>query len=475
MAIDVSELIPQPTTTVNSRWRRIVTPIPVPESVSVIERLRAVEPRSMAGLPPILWHEAEGFLVRDPFGNQWIDLTSGIVVANAGHSHPRILDAIRQATDRRLLATYAFPSQARLHLLENLVAISPIPDSKAILFCSGTEATECAMTVMRRHGQQIHSGKTGILSFAGSFHGRTLAASLAGGIQQPSDWIDRADVHHFQVPFPDCPRCPWGKPQYDQCGETCFQNCLESLSQRGIGPERIAGVILEPVPGWSTRAMPPDFASAMAAWAKENDVLIAFDEIQCGCGRTGKLFACEHLHIVPDLIALGKGLTSSLPVSAVIGGRDLLDKAVPGEMSSTHGGNPVCTAAALANLQVIEDERLVEASAQTGARVLDRLQSLKSEFPNRVQTVDGLGLFISIHLKHPDDGQPDVLLADAVAREAIRRGVLMFTTGRGYLKFTPPLCINVDAALEAADVLKCSLSTLLTSERETTATNSREC
>ena len=206
MTIDVSELIPQETAAVNSRWRRIVTPIPVPESVPVIERLRSVEPQSMAGMPPILWHEANGFLVRDPFGNQWIDLTSGIIVTNAGHSHPRILDAIRPATDRRLLATYAFPSQARLQLLEKLVVLSPIPDSKAILFCSGTEATECAMTVMRRHGQQRHSGKTGILSFVGSFHGRTLAVSLAGGTEQPSDWIDRADVHHFHVPFPDCPQ-----------------------------------------------------------------------------------------------------------------------------------------------------------------------------------------------------------------------------------------------------------------------------
>ena len=469
MPIDASELIPQQTTAVDSRWRRIVTPIPVPESIPVIERLRAAEPCSMSGMPPILWHEAEGFLVRDPFGNQWIDLTSGIVVANSGHSHPRILDAIRQATDQPLLATYAFPSQARLELLEKLVAISPIPDSKAILFCSGTEATECAMTVMRRHGQQIRSGKTGILSFAGSFHGRTLAASLAGGTEQPSDWIDRADVHHFHVPFPDCPRCPWGKPEYNHCGETCFQNCLKSLSQRGIGPEQIAGIILEPVPGWTTRAMPTDFVAAMAAWARKHDVLIAFDEVQCGCGRTGKLFACEHLHFIPDLIALGKGLTSSLPVSAVLGHRDLLNQAVPGEMSSTHGGNPVCAAAALANLQVIEDERLVEASARTGARVLEKLQSLKSEFPDRVRAVDGLGLFISIHLKHPDDGQPDVVLADAVAREAICRGVLMFTTGRGYLKFTPPLCIDVDAALEAADVLCCSLSNLLASKRETMA------
>ena len=454
MAFDVSELIPQKTTAVKSRWRCIVTPIPVPQSLRVIERLRAVEPRSMAGMPPILWHEAEDFLVRDRFGNQWIDLTSGIVVANAGHSHPRILDAIRQATDRRLLATYAFPSQARLQLLEKLVAISPIPDSKAILFCSGTEATECAMTVMRRHGQQKHFDKTGILSFAGGFHGRTLAASLAGGIQQPSDWIDRAQVHHFHVPFPDCPRCPWGRQQYDQCGATCFQNCLESLSKRNIGPERIAGIILEPIPGWSTRAMPPAFAAAMAAWAKKNDVLIAFDEIQCGCGRTGKLFACEHLDVVPDLIVLGKGLTSSLPVSAVLGSRELLDQAAPGEMSSTHGGNPVCAAAALANLQVIEEEHLVEASRHKGAIVLESLQSLKSERPDRVRAVDGLGLFIAVHLKRPEDDEPDIELADAIAREAIRRGVMMFVTGRGYLKITPPLSIDLDAVIEAVKVVR---------------------
>ena len=467
MTIDASDLIPRETARVNSRWRRIITPMPLPESLPVIERLRTVEPRSTAGMPPVLWHEAEGFLVRDPFGNQWIDLTSGIVVANAGHSHPRILAAIREATDRRLLATYTFASRARLQLLEKLVALSPIPDSKAILFCSGTEATECAITVMRRHGQQIHAGKTGVLSFAGSFHGRTLAASLAGGTQQPTDWIDRAAVQHFHLPFPDCPRCPWGKQQYDQCGQTCFQNCLESLAQRGIGPERIAGVILEPIPGWSTRAMPRDFASAMAAWARENEVLIALDEIQCGCGRTGKLFACEHLDLVPDLIALGKGLTSSLPVSAVIGRGELLDQALPGEMSSTHGGNPVCAAAALANLQIIEDEQLVEASARTGARVLRRLQSLPSEFPDRVHAVNGLGLFISIHLKRPDNGRPDVVLGDAIAREAVRRGVLMFTTGRGYLKFTPPLCIDVDAALEAADVIGECFSTLVRAAKGT--------
>ncbi len=453
MGIGVTSLTPKPTTAVNSRWRRIVTPIPAPQSIPMLKRLRASEPRSMAGMPPILWHDAEGILVRDPFGNQWIDLTSGIVLANAGHSHPRILAAIRRATDQRLLATYAFASEARLRLLEKLVALAPIPDAKAILFSAGTEATECAIMLMRRHGRQFHRDKIGILSLSGNYHGRTLGAQLASGSNQPADWIERERVYHFQIPSPDCLRCPWGRKEYDGCGSTCFQKGLESLVQRGADLERIAGIILEPVPGWTTRPIPSDFAEAAAAWAKRHDVLLALDEIQCGCGRTGKFFGCEHLSVVPDLIVLGKGLSSSLPVSAVIGRGEILDRPEPGEMSSTHGGNPVCAAAALENLQVIQDEQLVEAAARTGAVVLERLQSLRREFPERVFCVGGVGLFLSVHLGCPGKENPDVALADAVAEEAVRRGVLMFPTGRGYLKLTPPLCIDPEAALEAVDVI----------------------
>lgn len=442
MPIEIADLIPQATEPITSRWRCIRTPIPVPQSVPLIERLRRAEPISMAGMPPVLWHEADGFLVRDTYGNQWIDLTSGIVLANAGHSHPRILAAIRQATDQRLLATYAFPSVARLELLEKLVGLSPIPDAKAILYSAGTEATECAMSLMRRHGQRIHPKKTAIVSLEGHYHGRTLAANLASGTSHPDDWISRERVQHFQIPF----------PQDDASSK--FDSCLASLAKQGIKPQEVAGIILEPVPGTTTQAIPSEFAAHMFEWAKTNDVLITFDEIQCGCGRTGKLFACEHFDFVPDLIAMGKGLSSSLPVSAVLGRRELLDQTAPGNMSSTHGGNPICAAAALANLQVIEDERLVEASARTGEQVLERLRSLQRDFPRRIRSVQGLGLFISIHFKRPDNEQPDIAFADAIAMEAVRSGVLMFTTGRGYLKFTPPLSIDPEAAFEAVDVLR---------------------
>lgn len=453
MVLEVTSLQPIATSRATSRWRRIVTPIPAPESVPLIERLRRVEPQSMAGLPPILWHQAEGFLVRDPYGNQWIDLTSGIVLANAGHAYPRIVAAIRGATDQKLLATYAFPSQPRLALLEMLVALSPIPDSKAILFSSGTEASECAIMLMRRHGQRKHPEKVGILSLAGHYHGRTLAAQLASGKPLPIDWIDRERVQHFQIPAPNCLTCPRGHGQDVPCGADCFHAGLKALTARGVDLDRIAGLMFEPVPGTTTLPLPSDFAAAAADWARQQGVLLAFDEIQCGCGRTGKFFGGEHLGVQPDLIVLGKGLASSLPVSAVIGRREILDQPLPGDMSSTHGGNPLCAAAALANLQVLRDERLVGKSASTGTMVLDRLRTVRSEFPNQVHAVQGVGLFISLHLRRRNTQEPDIELADAVAQDAVRRGVLMFTTGRGYLKFTPPLGIDPEAALEAAAVI----------------------
>ena len=165
MGLPITSLIPLATDHIATRWRKIVTPLPVPESLSLLRRLRFVEPRSLAGMPPIVWDQAEGFLVRDPYGNQWIDLNSGIVMANAGHGHPRIRAAVQRICERPLLSTYAFPQQSRLPLLEKLVQISPIPNSKSILFSSGTEATECAMVLMRRNGHRLHPEKVGILSF----------------------------------------------------------------------------------------------------------------------------------------------------------------------------------------------------------------------------------------------------------------------------------------------------------------------
>ncbi len=454
MALPTTSLTPQPTQPIHTRWRRIVTPLPVPDSLPVLERLRRVEPRSLSGMPPIVWDRAEGFAVHDPYGNQWIDLTSGIVMANAGHGHPKIRAAIREMSEKPLMGTYIYPQVPRLKLLEKLVSLSPVPDSKAILFSAGTEATECAMMLMRRHGTRIDPAKFVIVSFEQGYHGRTLSAGLASGMPGPNDWIDRHAVGHFQIPFPFGPRWPWGDVWEDESGERAFGNCVEALRLQGITPDRIAGFIGEPVPGWATWSIPQGFARALVDWAHEHDILVCFDEVQCGCGRTGRFLGSEHCGVVPDLFTLGKGLSSSVPVSAVVGRQAVLDDPQAGDMSSTHGGNPVCAAAALACLEVLEEENLFEAARTAGRLALDALSALKRDFPEHVRSAHGPGLFISVHVQQPQTGEPDAELADAIALAAVRRGVMMFVTGRGMLKFAPPLGIDPEAALEAVGVIR---------------------
>ncbi|MBM3740501.1 MAG: aminotransferase class III-fold pyridoxal phosphate-dependent enzyme, partial [Acidobacteria bacterium] len=232
MALHVSDLTPVTTQPVHTRYRRIVTPLPAPQSIAEIERLRQFEPQSMAGMPPILWDGAENFLVRDPYGNQWIDLSSGIVVANVGHANPDVMAAIGRQLDAKRIFSYAFSTQVRRELLERLVKIAPEGLDKAILFSSGTEANECALSLMRKHGLRIAPDKLGILSFESSYHGRTLSAKLAGGPPGIVDGFRRESLFHWQLPLPGGP---------DSRG---FD---EDLAARGIRPESVAGIILESI------------------------------------------------------------------------------------------------------------------------------------------------------------------------------------------------------------------------------------
>jgi 4-aminobutyrate aminotransferase-like enzyme len=392
----------------------------------------------MAGMPPIIWHQAEGFLIRDPYGNQWIDLSSGIVVANVGHAHPRVLEAIRNQVDAKLVFSYAYPTEIRRQLLERLVALAPPGPHKAILFSSGTEATECAMSLMRKHGLKISPAKLGILSIESAYHGRTLSAKLAGSAPELVDGLDRKSVFHIQLPLP---------------GSAESQGFLADLASRNVKPETIAGIIFESIPGWTTTLYPQPYMKELAEWAGRYDVLITADEVQSGMGRTGKMFAFEHYDIEPDLIACGKGLSSSLPVSAVIGRERVMELADPGEMSSTFGGNPVCAAAALATLDVIEQEQLVARSALLGTELGKALGAIAEGYRPYVRSLEGRGLFYSLHLKNPCTGEVLSEQADAIAMACVRRGVMLFLTGRGFIKIVPPLTIDREALLEAVEVI----------------------
>jgi len=438
MSIQVSNLEPTTTEPVETRYRKIRTSIPVPESVPFLRRLRSVEPRSMQGMPPIVWHRAQGFLIGDAYGNQWIDLTSGIVMANAGHAHPRIIQAIREQLESSLLFSYAFPTQLRLDALARIAGLGPAGLDKAIMFSSGTEAIECCISLMRKHGLSLSPDKLGILSFAGCYHGRTLSARFAGGQRGPVDGLDRGAVFQTLLPLPGSPES---------------QGFEQDLIECGIDPATTAGIIMESIPGWSTTPYPQVYMDALAKWAAEHQVLVAMDEVQSGLGRTGRMFAFEHYGLAPGLIACGKGLSSSVPASAVIGRPEIMDLASPGEMSSTFGGNPVCAAAVLANLDVIRDEGLVDRSACLGKVLGDVLTQIANRHRPLVARLDGRGLFYSLHLQRPDTGEPLVELCDQIAMDCVRRGVMLFVTGRGMIKFSPPLVIEKDALLEAVGVI----------------------
>jgi len=433
---------------VETEFRRIVTAIPAPGSVETLRTLQRCEPVSMIGQPPIVWHRAEGFQVYDAYGNMWLDWSSGVVVANAGHGAPEIRDAIRGQVDQGLLHTYCFPNTARAALVEYLARIVPAPLAKVFLLTTGSEAIECAIKLARTYGQQRGGPeKISIVSFERAFHGRTLGAQMVGGIPALKGWIGNLDAAMHQVPFPDGFRTE----------DVSFDLFRRALEQHGVDPARVAAVILETFQGGGASFAPTEYIQALARWCREHGALLVFDEIQAGFGRTGRLFGFEHYGVVPDLVCCGKGLSSSLPVAAVIGRADVMDLYGPAEMTSTHTGNPVCAAAALASVRNVVEGGLVENARRMGEVLLDGLAGLRARHPGIVGAVHGRGLVAGLHLVHPGGKEPDGGLAFDVVEKAFQKGLLLFAPvgfGGATVKVAPPLTITTNAVREGLAVLE---------------------
>ena len=447
MADRVFSLEPREVPPVHTKHRRIQTPFPVPESLPILERLRDFEPRSMSGQPPVVWDRAEGVQVFDKWGNAWLDFSSGVLVTNAGHSHPAVVEAIVRQAQHSLLHNYCFPSELRSLLAEKLVRMSPEPLAKAFLLTTGAETTECAIKLMRTHGvARGGESKHVIITYDNAFHGRTMGAQMAGGMSAGKAWIVNLDPGMAQAPFPEGFRCP----------DTSFDFFLKCLDEQGLAPDRIAGVMTETYQGVNGCLAPPEYFPAMRQWADEHDILIAMDEVQAGFGRTGRMFGYEHYGIVPDIVCCGKGLGDGLPISAVIGREDVMDLYAPGTMTSTHTGNPICCAAALASIAAIEDEGLAENAARMGEVMMDALLPLKNRYPEAIGIIQGVGLVVAVQFTHPGTTDPNPDLAFEVTRRCIEKGLLLFApvgVGGCAIKLNPPLCIGEDAVLEGVGVL----------------------
>jgi 4-aminobutyrate aminotransferase-like enzyme len=441
---------------VETKYRKIKTTIPAPETINILLDLEKYESRSMHGQLPVVWDRAEDFRVFDPCGNCWIDFTSTIFLTNAGHANPKIVAGLQRVLDQRLLHTYTFPSQVRAQFLEKLIDLTPSQFEKAFLLSAGTEATECAVKLMRMYGQAISPNKVGIVSFKGAMHGRTMGAEMLKGDPNKSAWIGYMDpnMHHLPFPYPWTENTQTGK--YDW--KRRFQGDLEELKAKGLSFNNIAGFIIESYLGWGAIFYPVEYIKALVDFAREHNCLVTFDEIQGGFGRTGKLFVYEHYDVEPDLLCLGKALSGSLPLSAVIGSKKIMDLPEFGSMSSTHSANPLCCAAGLANLEALELGNLVVESARKGEILHRRLNAIKEKHSDRIAHVLGKGLLAGVIFKHPETGEPEELFPSRVCELSMQKGLLLVHTGRESIKIGPPLTIPDEALKEGLDVLEESIA-----------------
>jgi len=447
MATKEFPLRPEKVQPVETRYRKICTDIPVPESVPLLEKLRELEPRSMGGQPPVIWHRGQGATISDRWGNTWIDFSSGVLVTSVGHNHPEVIKAIRGMADQGLYHAYCFATEIRLRLIEELSTWLPAPLKRVFLLTTGSEATECCIKLARTYGLKVGGpAKRVLVTFDNGFHGRTMGAQLAGGAAALKSWLgENADF--VQVPFPD------GFRQKD----TSFELFEKTLADKGIKPEQVCGVMSETYQGCNATLMPVAYAQALRKWCDANKAVMIFDEVQAGFGRTGAAFGFSHLGIVPDLAACGKGIAGGMPLAAVLGTDELMSMYGPGEMTSTHSANTVCCAAALANLQAIRNEKMIENAARLAPMVAEGVRKIAAAAKGKIGHYDAVGLVGCVQFTKPNSTTPEPEHAWQMVQRAVQRGIMLFApvgVGGCAIKINPPLLIEEEALREGLQVLE---------------------
>jgi len=449
-------LKPVKTRKINTKYRTIKTSLPVPQSLPIFRALEKSEPRSMMGQPPIIWHKAEDFTVSDKWGNRWIDWSSGVLITNAGHGRKEIRKALKEVIDRGLLASYVFVHEQRAILTKMLQAISPDPRNYTVfLLSTGSEATENCIKLSKTYALEKHGPqKKYFVTFQNAFHGRTMGSQLAGGMPRLKKWIGECDPTFIQVPFPD------GYKNEN----VSFDLFISALRKKGVAPNNIAGVMTESYQGIGPDFLPVEYAKKLEAFCREHDIALCFDEVQAGFGRTGKMFCFEHYGVKPDLIACGKGISSSLPISAVIGRKDIQALYAPGSMTSTHSASPLPVAAAITNLHIIKREHLVERAAKMGKILVPEVRRIQRKYPEALGCAQGKGLVAGIQVVKPGTKEPNPELALKINVACFQRGLLMFAPvgiGGECLKIAPPLTIKEDALRESIRVFEEAIDSVL--------------
>jgi len=428
----------------------LITVLPGPKARSIIDRDEAVLSPSYTRGYPLVVAKGEGAMIEDVDGNRFLDCNAGIAVVATGHCHPKIVHAIREQAGKLIhMSGTDFYYENMVQLAEKLAALAPGGFAKRVYFGnSGTEAMEAALKMAR-----YHTGRGQFVAFFGAFHGRTMGSlALTGSksTQKKGFFPMMPGAHH--VPYAYCYRCAYGKTP-DSCSVECVKAIEDTLFRQTLPAEEVAAIVVEPVQGEGGYVVPPQkFFDELRRVAEKHGILLIFDEIQSGMGRTGKMFAAEHFGVAPDILTLAKGIASGMPLGATVARAEVMSWK-PGAHASTFGGNPVCVASALATIELLEQE-LIDNAARVGAHMKARLDELPKRFPI-VGDVRGLGLMIGIELVRDQatkERAPE--LRDRLVEMCFERGVLVLGAGSNTIRICPPLVITRDQADLAVDTIE---------------------
>ena len=408
----------------------------------IISRSRAVIAPSLAFVTDIHAVKAEGAWITSSDGRRYLDFSSGLAVANIGHNHPAVVAAAKAQIDAFIHTSDVYRTEPMVALAEKIGTIAPPGLASCFFSNSGAEVVDGAIKLAR-----FVTGRQGIVAFTGAFHGRTLGAvSLT-----TSNVKYRRRTHPllpavYHADFPYCFRCPASRNR-DACGLECRAD-LERIFRTVIPPEEVAAVIIEPIQGEGGYVpAPAEYLKYLRETCDRHGIVLIFDEIQCGMGRTGRFFACQGADVVPDVLLIAKGIASGFPLSAIVARPETMEKWSPGAHGTTFGGNPVACAAALATIDVIEREGLLERALTLGRRATERLVDLSRRF-SIIGDVRGPGLMIGIEFVK-EDGSPNPEACRKVRSACQERGLVLIDCGRDkhVIRFIPPL-IATDAEMD---------------------------
>ena len=436
-----------------TRAIHLQTAVPGPRSQEILERKDRAVASPLAVYLPLVVAEAHGSTITDVDGNTFIDFTGGVGVLNVGHTHPRVVEAVQEQAARFIHTDFTIvPYEVYVSLAERLVAVAPFSGpTKAAFFNAGSEAVENAVKFAR-----AYTGRPAVIAFDGAFHGRTLLSlSLTSKTHPYKAGLGPFAPEVYRVPFPY---------EYRGISADAALDALEHAFLTVVAPETVAAIVMEPVLGEGGFVPAPRaFVEGVRAICDREGIVFVADEVQTGFGRTGRMFAMEHFGVEPDLLTVAKSIAAGLPLSGVVGRAEIMDAPVAGGVGGTYVGNPVAQAAALAVLDVFEEEQLVERSRRIGETIRGRMLAWQERFP-AIGDVRGLGAMLAIELVEDRSTKaPAPDLATTITTEAAQRGLLLLKAGvhGNCIRVLCPLTIE-DAVLdEALEVWKEALAAVL--------------